>query len=67
MCGPADYDALRMSVSRLLELSGFTLAFFAVRALARTLAQARSERSPRSPAHRKPGSVDAPARLESRG
>jgi hypothetical protein len=67
MCGPADYDALRTCVTRLLGLSAITLAGLAVRRTARHLAELRSERSKRFPDRLKPGPSGLLARLESRG
>jgi hypothetical protein len=67
MCGPADYDALRTCVTRLLGLSVITLAVFAIRRTARHFAELRSARSKWSPARRKPGPSVPLARLESRG
>ena len=67
MCGPADYDALRTCVTRLLGLSAITLVVFAVRQTAQHLAELRSERSKWSLARLKPGPSGPLARLESRG
>jgi hypothetical protein len=56
MCGPADYDALRTSISRLLGLSAVTLAIYAIRRTTRLFAELRRECPRWFGARLKPGS-----------